>query len=67
MHADKGNKKFYSAVKAEYIDVPSSSEARMQLAAEEAVYFAQETNGGSVLETAAGYSQHGYWSCGFDV
>lgn len=59
MHADKGNKKFYSAVKAEYIDVPSSSEARMQLAAEEALYFAQETNGGSVLETAAGYSQQG--------
>lgn len=59
MHAAKGNKKFYSAVKAEYIDVPSSSEARMQLAADEAVYFAQETNGGSVLETAAGYSQQG--------
>ena len=59
MHAAKGNKKFYSAVKAEYIDVPSSSEARMQLAVDEAVYFAQETNGGSVLETAAGYSQQG--------
>ena len=59
MHEAKGDKKFYSAVQAKFIDVPSSSEARMQLAAEEALYFAQETNGGSVLETAAGYSQQG--------
>jgi hypothetical protein len=59
MHEAKGDKKFYSAVQAKFIDVPSSSEARMQLAADEALYFAQETNGGSVLETAAGYSQQG--------
>jgi hypothetical protein len=59
MHEAKGGKKFYSAVQAKFIDVPSSSEARMQLAADEALYFAQETNGGSVLETAAGYSQQG--------
>tara|TARA_R110000772_G_scaffold57643_1_gene130377 strand:- start:2521 stop:8787 length:6267 start_codon:yes stop_codon:yes gene_type:complete len=59
MHADKGNKRFYSAVKAAHIAVPTSSEARMQLAVDEAVYFSQETNGGSVLETAAGYSQQG--------
>jgi hypothetical protein len=59
MHEAKGDKKFYSASQAKFIDVPSSSEARMDLAAEEALYFAQETNGGSVLETAAGYSQQG--------
>ncbi len=59
MHEAKGDKKFYSAVQAKFVDVPSSSEARMELAAEEALYFAQETNGGSVLETAAGYSQQG--------
>ena len=59
MHKAEGDKKFYSAVQAKFIDVPSSSEARMELAAEEALYFAQETNGGSVLETAAGYSQQG--------
>jgi hypothetical protein len=59
MHEAKGDKKFYSAIQAKFIDVPSSSEARMELAAEEALYFAQETNGGSVLETAAGYSQQG--------
>ena len=59
MHEAKGDKRFYSAVQAKFIDVPSSSEARMQLAADEALYFAQETNGGSVLETAAGYSQQG--------
>ncbi len=59
MHKAEGDKKFYSAVQAKFVDVPSSSEARMELAAEEALYFAQETNGGSVLETAAGYSQQG--------
>ena len=59
MHKAEGGKKFYSAVQAKFVDVPSSSEARMELAAEEALYFAQETNGGSVLETAAGYSQQG--------
>jgi hypothetical protein len=59
MHEAKGDKKFYSAAQAKFIDVPSSSEARMELAAKEALYFAQETNGGSVLETAAGYSQQG--------
>ena len=59
MHEAKGDKRFYSAVQAKFIDVPSSSEARMELAVAEAVYFAQETNGGSVLETAAGYSQQG--------
>ena len=59
MHEAKGDKKFYSAAQAKFIDVPSSSEARMDLAAKEALYFAQETNGGSVLETAAGYSQQG--------
>jgi hypothetical protein len=56
----KGKKeKYYSALDAKFIDVPTSSEARMKFAADEALYLTQETNGGSVLETAAGYSQQG--------
>ena len=56
----KGKKeKYYSALDAKFIDVPTSSEARMDFAAKEALYLTQEVNGGSVLETAAGYSQQG--------
>ena len=56
----KGKKeRYYSAVDAKFIDVPTSSEARMDFAAKEALYLTQEVNGGSVLETAAGYSQQG--------
>ena len=57
IHKSKKNEKYYSAVDAKFIDVPTSSEARMEYAAKEALYLTQETNGGSVLETAAGYSQ----------
>jgi len=61
---DTSNKKgkrerYYSALDAKFIDVPTSSEARMDFAAKEALYLTQEVNGGSVLETAAGYSQQG--------
>jgi hypothetical protein len=59
IHKSKKNEKYYSAVDAKFIDVPTSSEARMEYAAKEALYLTQETNGGSVLETAAGYSQQG--------
>ena len=56
----KGKKeRYYSALDAKFIDVPTSSEARMDFAAKEALYLTQEVNGGSVLETAAGYSQQG--------
>ena len=56
----KGKKeRYYSALDAKFIDVPTSSEARMDSAAKEALYLTQEVNGGSVLETAAGYSQQG--------
>ena len=56
----KGKKeRYYSALDAKFIDVPTSSEARMKFAANEALYLTQEVNGGSVLETAAGYSQQG--------
>ena len=56
LHTSKEGR-YYSAVDAKFIDVPSSSQARMDFAAKEALYLTQETNGGSVLETAAGYSQ----------
>ena len=58
---DKMNseKKYYSARQGKFIPVPSDSETKKALAAEEALYLTQETNGGSVLETAAGYSQQG--------
>ena len=59
IHKSKKNEKYYSAVDAKFIDIPTSSEARMEFAAREALYLTQETNGGSVLETAAGYSQQG--------
>ena len=59
IHKSKKNEKYYSAVDAKFIDVPTSSEARMEYAAREALYLTQETNGGSVLETAAGFSQQG--------
>ena len=57
---DKAGKgKYYSALNGEFIDVPSDSETRMNLAAEEAMYLTQELNGGAVLETTIGYSQQG--------
>ena len=59
IHKSKKNEKYYSAIDAKFIDVPTSSEARMEYAAREALYLTQETNGGSVLETAAGFSQQG--------
>tara|TARA_R100001377_G_scaffold27572_1_gene14796 strand:- start:4486 stop:7614 length:3129 start_codon:yes stop_codon:yes gene_type:complete len=59
IHESKKGEKYYSAVDAKFIDVPSDSQSRMDFAAKESLYLTQETNGGSVLETAAGYSQQG--------
>ena len=53
------NKRYYSALKGKFIDVPSDSESRMYMAADEAIYLTQELNGGTVLETASGFSQQG--------
>jgi len=55
----KNKKRVYSSVQGKFVDVPSSSEARMDFAADEAIYLAQELNGGTVLETASGLSQQG--------
>jgi len=60
MTADgKAGKQFYSSKQAGFIDVPSDSESIVALAAEEALYLTQETNGGAVLETAPSLSQQG--------
>ncbi len=60
MTADgKAGKQFYSSKQAGFIDVPSDSESIAALAAEEALYLTQETNGGAVLETAPSLSQQG--------
>jgi hypothetical protein len=60
MTADgKAGKQFYSSKQADFIDVPSDSESMAALAAEEALYLTQETNGGAVLETAPSLSQQG--------
>jgi hypothetical protein len=60
MTADgKAGKQFYSSKQADFIDVPSDSESVAALAAEEALYLTQETNGGAVLETAPSLSQQG--------
>tara|TARA_R110000751_G_scaffold107344_1_gene203513 strand:+ start:11 stop:5569 length:5559 start_codon:yes stop_codon:yes gene_type:complete len=53
------NKRYYSALKGKFIDVPSDSESRMYMAADEAIYLTQELNGGTVLETSSGFSQQG--------
>ena len=45
------SKRFKSGLQGEFIDVPKGEVAKAELAAAEAVYLTQETNGGAVLET----------------
>ena len=60
----QSKKRVYSSVQGKFVDVPSNRQARYDYAAKEAIYLAQELNGGTVLETASGWSQQGIMRLG---
>jgi hypothetical protein len=49
----------YSARESAFVDVPSSSSARMEMASREALYLTHETNGGATLETTPSIIREG--------
>jgi len=56
----KAGEKYYASTKAEFVDLSTMSDSDITaLAAEEAIYQVQETNGGAVLETSPKWAQEG--------
>jgi hypothetical protein len=56
----RSGKKYYAATKAEFVSLKDMSDADLTtLAAKEALYQTQETNGGAVLETSPKWAQQG--------
>jgi hypothetical protein len=56
----KAGEKYYASTKAEFVDLSTMSDSDITaLAAEEAIYQVQETNGGAVLETSPKWAQQG--------
>ena len=52
--------RFYSSQQGKLIDVPKSTAAKQELAAAEAVYLTQATNGGAILETTPSFLREGF-------
>ena len=56
----KSGEKYYAATKAEFVNLKDMSDADLTtLAANEAIYQTQETNGGAVLETSPAWAREG--------
>ena len=56
----KSGEKYYAATKAEFVNLKDISDADLTtLAANEAIYQTQETNGGAVLETSPAWAREG--------